>query len=289
MISTISSGVILFNSENNGYTKIHPDINAMGLVKYGDKYLVAHREGIVYVLANDFSIEKELVNNIVNKDDNLNFHDILVIDDKLYIVESSTNTIKIHNVDTGEYIDSIKLFNDDAPRYHLNCMKYKDGKFYLSMHFFDSDELAVESYINNVPVVQDANKVLNANVRMKYPTGAVIKFDPTTHAVEQLITNGLGQPHSICFVGDELHFADSLRNRIVNGKRDSVMDTGEYYPRGMSSNGEQIFIGLSSLRHGVSEKATATLRISDINFNTIKDVVLKGTGVTEIYDVIIMG
>lgn len=288
MISTVSKGIVLLNTETRGYTPKHKDINALGLCKYGDTYLVAHRQGAVYVLDQTFNVVDKLVDKITTEQEGngLNFHDLLVINDKLFIVESETNSIQIHDVTNGKYLDSINLFKEDAERFHLNCMKYYNGKLYLSMHYFDPTELATESLIENVPAITDADKVINEHVRMKYPTGGVVQLDPETFIVEKLILNGLGQPHSIVFLNDDFYIADSLRHKVVNAKRQEVMDCGIYYPRGMTTDGKNIFIGMSSMRHGVLVRNAASIKITDTNFNVLDEIILKGIDVTEIYDII---
>lgn len=282
IVTAPNHGIYLVDTETKEFTRKHEDIRALGITRIGDYYLLADRVDRVYVLDKDLNIEDEFI----KWEDRKSAHDIVIENGLVYVVDSSTNSILVYT-SWGKYLNTFSLFqNTKENTHHINSLRCYDGKFYLSMFNFDVDQLKVKPSFELSPV-ENPDVVLKSDVKFPYPTGAVVRFDPVSLKVEEVLAHGLYHPHSIHLVNNEIHYVESLRRTLKRGKSDLyTIDTS--YLRGVASDSDHIYLGGSTFRHGDGPRLQATIDIIDKEYNPVDKLTLPFEGAHEIYDILVV-
>lgn len=282
-VSTMRDTLYVLDTSEKSYMKLAAEIDLpLGLCRFRDHFLVAGRGGKIHLLDSKLNY----VQLLINDPDTQNMHDILVHEGIIYVVDSNTNRIILYDADTTMKMGSIDLFiNTTEDIHHVNCLKYLNGSFYLSLFVFDEQALRNKP-LCEIPSILDPMKVINQNTSSKYPTGAVIRFNPVTSKVEAIVANGLYQPHSLCMIKNELHFAESLHKRIWSSAG-PILEI-DYYARGLTADSKNIYIGGNLLRNVYFRGSNASIVIADMDYRIVDEIAFLPTDATEIYDIIVL-
>lgn len=270
IITGIKNGIYVFDTETNEVIHKHSPARAMGIQKVNRGYYCADRHDGLYRLDSKLNI----INMCEGFNGAYNLHDVRIIGEKAYIVDSANNGILIYSIPNGRIIDEIYLFgNINGNIHNLNALQCQDGKLYLSMFLFDGTKASLDYTIPN-------------KIRFADPTGAIIKLDPENKIIEEVICDNLWQPHSIHFIDGEIHFLESMTGKLFKNN-EAVLTIPNAYVRGLVSDENYIYLCKNTFR-GNQDRVPVSVIILDKQYNIIREVEVPFSGLNEVYDLILM-
>lgn len=272
IITTIKQGICIFDTETGEVLeKKDFPYRAMGIQYVDGQYYCADRHSGLYLLDSKLN----LIEEYKGFTDAYNLHDVTIVGDKAYIVDSGSNRILIYSLTERKMMDEIYLFGTINGNIHnFNSLKHKDGIFYLSMFLFNGSKASLDFTIPN-------------KIRFANPTGAIIKIDLDNKVVEEIVCENLHQPHSIHFIDGEIHFLESMTGKLFRNDI-AVKEFSKTYLRGLVSDENYIYLCKNTFR-GSDSRIPVKLVVLDKQYNFVKEMDIPFEGLDEMYDLILVG
>lgn len=160
--------------------------------------------------------------------DDLNYHGLAYDAERgvLYANETAYDRLGVYRVDDLARIGEINLAKDPDgahDQHHINDVAVHGGQLFVAMY-------SIEGVWR----------------REIWNDGAVVRLDPESGSVEQVVLHGLSQPHSILFDHDQLYMCNSMDCQVLKG--DKLLCQLQGYTRGIARHGRVLFIGQSEIR-----------------------------------------
>lgn len=217
-----NAGLYLFDVNSNHVEKLF-DGDTRGLAKLEDGYLVAQEFYGLYRLDTGFSLVGD-----VRTPQYTNLHGVCTdpARENIYVAETGRDMIGIYDYKTLEMKASIDLArsrSDILDQHHVNDVKWSRGTLYVSMFSLKG--------------------VFRDNV---WEDGVIAMLDPRSGRIEDIVVNGLSQPHSIVVDGDEVLCCNSMTCDIRSQGANIFSANG--YLRGLAVDGDYFYIGQSRMR-----------------------------------------
>lgn len=256
----------LFLLDKNLIIKLLPGF-CFGLTKINEAEFYIYRDysikGNIYRIKIDF--DKNLITNLKKIKINLppNVHQILYIDEVLYIADTKENSIsRVYEEKFMDknYIEGELLYSKKSDNYkHFNSLTlYNDDLYLLAHNYSQYSKKKSQIYI------------LNKNLEIK----------------EKL--DNFGEcSHDILFHEGMMYICDSLNSRILNSQKKEVFKSNKFL-RGFKKFEDNFFI-LGGSDYNERAKRTSTnayIYILDNNFKLIQNLEIKGIG--PLFDILVI-
>jgi hypothetical protein len=217
-------GLYQITIKNQDYTiKKLLDIECRGIAKYNNKYIIASNVKGLFILDENFQIIQHR-----DLDKELDIHGMAVYSDKVFLVETKTNSIGIYDLNNQlRRIDEIRFSSENYDTCHVNDIYIHKDKLFVSMFHHPS------SFLNK-------NKISKSN------NGAILVYSLIKRKVERIEFKSLNQPHSIKYIGCNYYYCISAEFTVVRNKE--VVFKGSGYTRGLAIKGDTMVIGQSKSR-----------------------------------------
>lgn len=190
----------------------------------------------------------------------LDCHDILIENNEVIFVSTSTNQILYYNF-SGKLIRS-KNFKGKGDAWHLNCLVKNEEKYYVSAFGeFEEHRQWNKEGCKEKGILYDLND-------------------------DKIYVNGLSGPHTPRFIDNELIICNSHKNsiRIFNSDNNfKDIDLGGF-TRGMCYDENYIYVGVSANRKAKNPSTSTIIVLNRKNYEVVNTINIP---YPEIYDIIL--
>ena len=193
-------------------------------------------------------------------------HDVLIMDDQLYVVSTGTNEVAIVNMN-GSVDSSWKMqgFGDSC---HINCLDVWDGKL----------------------VATAFGKFSTYRGYKGKTAGAGIILDVKS---QEILSTGFSAPHTPRRDKEGAVFVCDSRAKGISyqyGEERKTITFPGSFPRGLAITDDRIYVGLSSLRHGAhgTDECIDSAQVAMVDKKTFEVLKKVSLPLAEIYDVLVL-
>lgn len=212
-------GIYLLDTETRK-CQLMTDKSTMGIEVFEDGYICSSNINDDTNTINIFDKNFNIVNTF---EAGRCLHDVVLYNNEIYVIDSSYDSILKFNFDGKLIAEIYPLPKEKNQKYHINCFKVYEDHFYISMFSLYGQKTNADMHTES--------------------DGAIIKFNPHSEKIVDIVEFSLKQPHSIFFQNDLMYFVESGRGTVRNSDEIIFQLDNFSFPKGLAIKDNLMIIG----------------------------------------------